>query len=201
MWWSFSVSVGGDELRIHYFDLRACFFFLIVFQIFPYFGFHQVDYHVRSEKILCCFDFSAVFCIHGLLSSLILKFTAVILQMFPLPVLTRTSPFGDSSFTYMLGYLTFSYNSWMLCALFFLSLFLFVFQCGYLICIQVDIVVCVQTAHKTLEELFFSSIVLLFLAFHLTLKIISIFLLKFPICLCMLSIISTRYFNILLILI
>lgn len=41
------------------------------------------------------------FLIHGLLSSLILKFTAIILQMFPLPVLTLTSPSGDSSFTYV----------------------------------------------------------------------------------------------------
>lgn len=181
------------EPNVSFFWLSSRFFLILVFI--------KLIIMYVVKKFYAALISLPFFCIHGLLSSLILKFTAVILQMFPLLVLTLTSPFGDSSFTYMLGYLTFSYNSWMLCALFFLSLFLFVFQFGYFICIQVDIVVCVQIAHKTLEELFFSSIVLLFLAFHLTLKIISIFLLKFPICLCMLSIISTRYFNTLLILI
>ena len=62
-------------------------------------------------------DLSDFFCIHGLLSSLILKFTAIILQMFPLQVLALTSLFGDSSFMYVRLF-DISYNSWMLCALF-----------------------------------------------------------------------------------
>lgn len=134
------------EPNVSFFWLCSRFFLILVFikLIIMY-----VRKNFYAALISLTFFVSMGCCLHWFSNSQLL-FSKCFLFLFSLWLLLLGTPV-----LHMLGYLTFSYNSWMLCALFFLSLFLFVFQFGYFICIQVDIVFCVQIAHKTLEEIFF----------------------------------------------
>ena len=78
-------------------------------------------------------DFSDVFLYPWIIVFTNLKFIAIILQMFLLPVLTLAFLFGDSKFTYVMLFDIFLQLLDALCSvLFFFCLFLFVFQFGYL---------------------------------------------------------------------